>query len=81
MLNFRFIRDASMITGLDTYEAKSRGWQFVMIHDLVGWTISYRQVNPRRPVSASSTIQGPFATREEAETAANSKLDELRRMA
>ena len=63
--------------GLVGYVAKSGPWQFVIIADMGKWTVSHRLADPRATVSASSTIQGPFETFEEATAAAESTRREL----
>ena len=53
-------------------------WQFLIIHMDGAWTTSYRLIDPKRPVSGSSTIRGPFDTFDEARDAAEDMRRELR---
>ncbi len=66
--------------GLVGYVAKAGQWQFMIISDMGKWTASHRLIDPREAVSASSTIQGPFETFDEAAAAAEAKCGELAKL-
>ncbi|HEV2518012.1 MAG TPA: hypothetical protein VGV07_22365 [Devosia sp.] len=63
--------------GLVGYVARAGQWQFLVISDMGKWTASHRLIDPQETVSASSTIQGPFETFDEAAAAAEAKYREL----
>lgn len=63
--------------GLAGYYAKAGRWQFLIISDMGKWTVSHRLIDPKEAVSASSTMQGPFDTFEEAAAAAESTRRDL----
>lgn len=70
------------LPGISTaFYAVEGPWTFLAIRDGDGWTVSYRLSQPTGPVSAASTIQGPFQSFEEAKRACRDKLAELRRLA
>lgn len=64
-----------------TWIAKTGRWQFIIMEMNGRFTASYRLTKPTREVSASGTMMGPFATFDEAETAANDKWSEIKRLA
>ncbi len=70
-------RRGSDIAGLACYSAKAAPWQFVIISDRGKWTVSHRLIDPRVVVSASSTIQGPFDSFEDAWEAAEIRYQQL----
>lgn len=65
---------------LPSYIAHSGRWQFLIIVYKGAFTVSHRLRNPTQPVSASSTMQGPFTSLDDAIDAAETKLAELRRL-
>ena len=80
-----FRRDPMMqALGITAYFAKAKPWGFLIILDLGKWSASYRLLDEHIPagesVSASSTMMGPFDDFAGAVTAAEEKLDELRRL-
>lgn len=69
------------IPGISTaFYAVEEPWTFLAIREADGWTTSYRLSQPTGPVSAASTIQGPFPSFEEAKRACREKLADLRRL-
>lgn len=63
--------------GLVGYVAKAGQWQFMIIADMGKWSVSHRLVDPKGTVSASSTIEGPFDTFDEASEAAEATSRKL----
>lgn len=61
------------------YVGTSHGWRFLIIDMNGGWSMSYRQVTPNRPVSASSTLRN-YGDFDGCVEAAEKKLAELRRL-
>lgn len=69
------------IPGIDiAYHAASGPWQFLVLQDMGKWSTSYRMIDPKVTVSASSTIRGPFDDFSDATAAADDMLAELRRL-
>lgn len=66
---------------MPVYSAYAGPWQFIILQDMGKWSASYRLRLPKSPVSASSTIMGPFVSFDDAEAAAQEKLTELKRLA
>lgn len=67
--------------GVAAYAARYGAWRFLIIEDRGEWTTSYRLIDPKAPVSASSTIRGPFEAFSDAARAADEMLADLRKMA
>lgn len=81
MMRFKRAELRSVFGSMPAYLAVRAPWQFVIIEDAGKWSVSYRLTNPTGPVSASSTIMGPFDDFSDAADAAEAKLAELRRLA
>jgi hypothetical protein len=76
-LNHKFY-DAN---GMEAYWSRRGRWQFVIIGQREVWTSSYRLSEPNgRNVSASSTMEGPFNSFEDALNSAENMLAKLNRM-
>lgn len=81
-MKFQRVTDPSLVgMGMEGYLARAGVWNFLIIKDLGKWSTSYRLHNPKRSVSASSTIMGPFEDFADAVRAAEDKLAELKRLA
>jgi hypothetical protein len=80
-MNFQRVKFPGLMADMTAYAARAGKWNFLIVEDMGRWTASYRLDRPTAPVSASSTIMGPFDTFHEADVAAHAKLAELRRLA
>lgn len=68
------------ILGMTAHAARAGKWQFLILQDGNAWTVSYRLINPKGPVSASSTVKQVFGSFDDARDAAEQKRLELARL-
>jgi hypothetical protein len=80
-MNFKRAKLNGLFGSMTAYSAKSGRWQFLILQDKGQWTVSYRIIDPSEPVSASSTIMGPFDSFDDAARAAEEQNNNLWRAA
>jgi len=79
-MNFQRVTFPGLMPDMSAYAAEVGAWRFLIIKDMGRYTTSYRLINPKGPVSAASTIRGPFDDFSDATDAADDMLADLRRL-